>query len=48
MRLREETWLLHFCPHFVVEIMSGNDRPAAARRKMEEIYRPRRATGMAH
>ena len=32
----EETWLLHFCPHFVVEIMSRNDRPAAARRKMEE------------
>ena len=31
-----KTWLLHFCPHFVVEIMSRNDRPAAARRKMEE------------
>ena len=32
----EETWLLHFCPHFVVEIMSGNDRPAASRRKMDD------------
>ena len=30
------TGLLRFCPHFVVEIMSRNDRPAAARRKMEE------------
>jgi Uma2 family endonuclease len=29
------TWLLHFCPHFVVEVMSRNDRPSAARRKME-------------
>ena len=27
---------LRFCPHFVVEIMSHTDRPAAARRKMEE------------
>ena len=31
-----ETWLLHFCPHFVVEIMSRNDRPAASRRKMDD------------
>ena len=31
-----ETWLLRFCPHFVVEVMSRNDRPSAARRKMEE------------
>ena len=31
-----ETWLLSFCPHFVVEVMSRNDRPMAARRKMEE------------
>ena len=33
-----KTWLLRFCPHFVVEIMSRNDRPAEARRKrkMEE------------
>ena len=30
------TWLLRFCPHFVVEVMSRNDRPSAARRKMEE------------
>ena len=27
---------LHFCPHFVVEVMSRSDRPSAARRKMEE------------
>ena len=32
----QDTWLLHFCPHFVVEIMSRNDRPAAARRKMDD------------
>ncbi len=32
----EDTWLLQFCPHFVVEVMSRNDRPAAARRKMED------------
>lgn len=32
----EGAWLLRFCPHFVAEIMSRNDRPAAARRKMEE------------
>ena len=31
-----ETWLVRFCPHFVVEIMSRNDRPSAARRKMGE------------
>ena len=30
------TWLVRFCPHFVAEIMSRNDRPSAARRKMEE------------
>ena len=30
------TWLVSFCPHFVTEIMSRNDRPSAARRKMEE------------
>ncbi len=30
------TWLVHFCPHFVAEIMSLNDRASAARRKMEE------------
>ena len=28
--------LLRFCPHFVAEVMSRNDRPSAARRKMEE------------
>ncbi len=32
----EETWLLHFCPHFVVEIISRNDRPSASRRKMDD------------
>ena len=32
----EETWLLQFCPHFVAEVMSRNDRPAAARRKMDD------------
>ena len=31
-----DTWLLHFCPYFVVEIMSRHDRPAAARRKMAD------------
>ena len=31
-----QTWLVRFCPHFVAEVMSRNDRPAAARRKMEE------------
>ena len=30
------TWLVRFCPQFVAEIMSRNDRPSAARRKMEE------------
>ena len=30
------TWLVRFCPHFVAEVMSRNDRPSAARRKMEE------------
>ncbi len=30
------TWLVRFCPHFVAEIMSRNDRPSAARRKMDE------------
>jgi Uma2 family endonuclease len=32
----DDTWLLHFCPCFVVEVMSRNDRPAAARRKMDD------------
>jgi Uma2 family endonuclease len=32
----QNTWLLHFCPHFVVEIMSRNDRPGAVRRKMAD------------
>ena len=31
-----QTWLVRFCPHFVAEVMSRNDRPSAARRKMEE------------
>ena len=31
-----ETWLVRFCPHFVAEVMSRSDRPAAARRKVEE------------
>lgn len=31
-----ETWLVRFCPHFVAEVMSRTDRPAAARRKVEE------------
>ena len=30
----EETWLLDFCPYFVVEIMSRNDSMASAQRKM--------------
>ncbi len=30
------TFPLRYCPHFVVEVMSRNDRPSAARRKMEE------------
>ena len=30
----EETWLLDFCPYFVVEIMSRNDSQANAHRKM--------------
>ena len=30
----EETWLLDFCPCFVVEIMSRNDSMASAQRKM--------------
>lgn len=30
----EETWLLDFCPYFVVEIMSQNDSLASAQRKM--------------
>ena len=30
----EETWLLDFCPYFVVEIMSRNDSLASAHRKM--------------
>ena len=30
------TSLVRFCPHFVAEVMSRTDRPAAARRKMEE------------
>ncbi len=31
----EETWLLDFCPYFVVEIMSRNDSQASAHRKMQ-------------
>ena len=31
-----QPWLVRFCPHFVAEIMSRNDRPSAARRKMDE------------
>ena len=30
----EETWLLDFCPFFVVEIMARNDSMASAQRKM--------------
>lgn len=34
-----ETWLLDFCPYFVVEIMSRNDTQASAHRKMQDyIY----------
>lgn len=32
----EETWLLDFCPYFVVEIMSRNDSLASAQRKMQD------------
>ena len=32
----EETWLLDFCPFFVVEIMSRNDSQASAHRKMRD------------
>ena len=32
----EETWLLDFCPYFVVEIMSRNDNQASAHRKMRD------------
>ncbi len=31
----EETWLLDFCPYFVVEILSRNDSQASAHRKMQ-------------
>ena len=31
-----ETWLLDFCPYFVVEIMSRNDTQASAHRKMQD------------
>ena len=31
----EETWLLDFCPYFVVEVMSRNDSMASAQRKMQ-------------
>ena len=31
----KETWLLDFCPYFVVEIMSRNDSQASAHRKMQ-------------
>ena len=31
-----DTWLLDFCPHFVAEIMSRNDRPAVARSRLDE------------
>ena len=39
----EETWLLDFCPFFVVEIMSRNDSMASAQRKMRD-YIDHRAT----
>ncbi|MDE2788610.1 MAG: Uma2 family endonuclease [Chloroflexota bacterium] len=32
----EETWLLDFCPYFVVEIMSRTDSQASAHRKMRD------------
>ena len=32
----EETWLVDFCPYFVVEIMSRNDSMAGAQRKMRD------------
>ena len=32
----EETWLLDFCPYFVVEIMSRNDSLSSAQRKMRD------------
>ena len=32
----QETWLLDFCPYFVVEIMSRNDSQASAQRKMRD------------
>ena len=32
----EETWLLDFCPYFVVEIMSRSDSIASAQRKMRD------------
>ena len=32
----EETWLLDFCPYFVVEIMSRNDSMASAQHKMQD------------
>ncbi len=32
----EETWLLDFCPYFVVEIMSRNDSMTSAQRKMRD------------
>lgn len=31
-----DTWLLHFCPYFVVEIRSRHERLAAVRRKLED------------
>ena len=34
--LSEETWLLDFCPYFVVEIVSRNDSMASAQRKMRD------------
>lgn len=32
----EETWLLDFCPYFVVDILSRNDSMASAQRKMQD------------
>ena len=42
------TWLVRFCPHFVAEVMSRNDRPSAAPAQDGRIHRQRRAAGLAH
>ena len=39
---------VRFCPHFVAEVMSRNDRPSAARRKMEEYIANGARLGLAH